>query len=80
MEGTEIDDQVRSSCVYPRDMLNDIGFFFGMGRMATPIVIFADGATVIGWNDQDARMLLQEKIKDQIFYPTVEARGSNSQR
>jgi hypothetical protein len=80
MEGTEINDQVRSSCVYPRDMLNDIGFFFGMGRMATPIVIFADGATVIGWNDQGARMLLQEKIKDQIFYPTIEARGSHSQR
>lgn len=68
MQGSEINGRAKTSCQYPRDMLNDIGFFLGMGRMATPIVVFADGSTVIGWNDQNAWMLLRKKISEQIFF------------
>ena len=62
----------RPGCTYPRDMLGDIGFFFGQGRLATPIVVFADGSTVTGWDDQRARARLREKIAQQIFFPVRE--------
>ena len=62
----------RPGCTYPRDMLGDIGFFFGQGRLATPIVVFADGSTVTGWDDRRARARLREKIAQQIFFPVRE--------
>jgi glycyl-tRNA synthetase beta chain len=42
------------------------------GRLATPIVVFADGSTVTGWDDQRARARLREKIAQQIFFPVRE--------
>lgn len=67
MQGSEINGQAKTSCQYPRDMLNDIGFFLGMGRLATPIVIFADGFTITGWGEQ-GHALLRQKISDKIFF------------
>ena len=62
----------RPGCAYPRDMLGDIGFFFGQGRLATPIVVFADGSTVAGWDDQRAPARLREKIAQQIYFSVRE--------
>lgn len=61
------DDLPKPACDYPRDMLSDIGFFFGMGRPVTPIVIFADGFTITGWGEQ-GQVLLRQKIGDKIFF------------
>jgi len=74
MQGVRNDIQPRSSCEYPRDMLTDIGFFFGMGRLATPIVIFADGTTITGWDDKDI-LTLQDKIERKTFFPSPEKLG-----
>lgn len=61
------DDLLKLPCDYPRDMLNDVGFFFGMGRPVTPIVIFADGFTITGWGEQ-GQVLLRQKISDKVFF------------
>lgn len=69
MHGNRLDSPSVPSCSYPRDMLDDIGFFFGQGRLVTPIVVFADGSTVSGWDDLRGRARLREKISKQIFFP-----------
>lgn len=68
MKNTQADIRPQTSCAYPRDMLQDIGFFFSTGRGATPVVIFADGSTITGWDDQQAPAMLREKIKQKIFF------------
>jgi len=67
MQNTGADGLPKPACEYPRDMLNDIGFFLGMGRLATPIVIFADGFTITGWGEQ-GQVLLRQKISDKVFF------------
>jgi protein disulfide-isomerase len=74
MQGARNANQPRSSCEYPRDMLTDIGFFFGMGRLATPIVIFADGSTITGWDDKDI-LTLQDKVERKTFFQSPEKLG-----
>lgn len=69
MHGSQVDSKQRPSCAYPRDMLGDIGFFVGRGRVVTPIVVFADGSTITGWDDEHALARLREKIAQKIFFP-----------
>jgi len=70
MQGGPVDNTPRPSCTYPRDMLGDIGFFIGRGRIVTPIVAFADGTTITGWDDERALVRLREKIAQQVFFPS----------
>ncbi|CAD6871693.1 thioredoxin fold domain-containing protein [Methylomonas fluvii] len=69
IRGNTSSEPTSADCSYPREMMNDIGFFLGMGRMATPIVVFADGSTISGWDDHQALALLREKIKQSLFFP-----------
>ncbi len=72
MQGRQIDSIPMPSCTYPRDMLADIGFFVGRGRVVTPIVVFADGSTISGWDDEQGLVRLREKIAQKIFFPSFE--------
>ena len=69
MQGSQVDSTPKPLCTYPRDMLGDIGFFIGRGRIVTPIVAFADGTTITGWDDERALARLREKIAQQVFFP-----------
>lgn len=50
----------RPDCRYPRDTMVDIGFFLGRGRLATPIVVFADGSSIVGWDGERAPARLKQ--------------------
>lgn len=69
MHNVATDHTKKPNCVYPVDMMKDIGFFFGFGRLATPVVIFADGSTITGWEDERGLAVLREKIAQKLFYP-----------
>ncbi|MCM8594777.1 thioredoxin fold domain-containing protein [Accumulibacter sp.] len=69
MHGRPVSGAPRPSCAYPRELLGDIGFFFGQGRVATPIVVFADGSTISGWDDQKGPARLREKLAQGVFFP-----------
>ena len=70
MQGGQVNNTPRPGCVYQRDMLGDIGFFIGRGHPVTPIVAFADGTTITGWDDEHALVRLREKIAQNIFFPS----------
>ena len=70
MQGGQVNSTPRPGCVYQRDMLGDIGFFIGRGHPVTPIVAFADGTTITGWDDEHALVRLREKIAQNIFFPS----------
>lgn len=58
----------RTGCAYPRDALIDVGFFLGGGRPATPVVVFADGSSIVGWDDQRAPQRMREKLEHEVFF------------
>lgn len=66
--GSGMQAPARPGCSYPRDLLVDIGFFLGRGRLATPIVVFADGSTVTGWDDRRGPQRLREMLGRQQFF------------
>ena len=76
IKGKNLASPSRLACSYPQNMLNDIGFFFGQGRAATPIAVFADGSTISGWDEQHGRVRLREKIAQQIYFPIMETSGT----
>ncbi len=69
--GSRPDGEVpeRKGCVYPRDTMVDIGFFVGQGRLATPIVVFADGTRITGWDDHQGPARLRAMLDRKLFFP-----------
>lgn len=59
----------REGCSYPRDTMVDIGFFLGRGRLATPIVVFADGSSIVGWDDERGPARLRQVIAGRQSFP-----------
>ena len=59
----------RPGCAYPRAMMTDIGFFLGRGRLATPIVVFADGSSVTGWDGERAPARLKQVLAQKLYFP-----------
>lgn len=59
----------RPGCSYPREMLVDLGFFLGRGRLATPIVVFADGSSVTGWDGERASARLRQVMARKLYFP-----------
>lgn len=59
----------RPGCVYPRQSMSDIGFFLGRGRLATPIVVFADGSSVTGWDDKVVPERFRRAIDAKMYFP-----------
>jgi protein disulfide-isomerase len=59
----------REGCRYPRDTMVDIGFFVGRGRLATPIVVFADGSSITGWDDERGPARLRQIIAGGPAFP-----------
>lgn len=58
----------RSGCSYPRDAFVDVGFFLGRGRLATPIVVFADGSTITGWDGERGPARMREMVERGAFF------------
>lgn len=52
----------RRDCSYPRGAFLDVGFFLGRGRLATPIITFADGSSIAGWDDRRGPARLREML------------------
>lgn len=59
----------RPGCAYPRAMMTDIGFFLGRGRLATPIVVFADGSSITGWDGERAPARLKQVLAQKLYFP-----------
>lgn len=59
----------REGCRYPHDTMIDIGFFLGRGRLATPIVVFADGSSIVGWDDERGPARLRQVIGGRQSFP-----------
>lgn len=59
----------REGCRYPHDTMVDIGFFLGRGRLATPIVVFADGSSIVGWDDERGPARLRQVIAGGPAFP-----------
>lgn len=66
--GAPIQTREREGCTYPREKLVDIGFFLGRGRPATPIVVFADGSSIAGWDDRRASERMHDMLARKIFF------------
>lgn len=58
----------RANCAYPQEELIDIGFFLARGRPVTPIVVFSDGSSISGWDDQRAPQRVREKLENGAFF------------
>lgn len=58
----------RAGCRYPKDQMVDLGYFLGRGRLATPIVVFADGTGITGWDDQLGPARLREMLAGERFF------------
>ena len=59
---------VQTDCRYPREQLVDLGYFLGRGRLATPIVVFADGTGITGWDDRLGPERLREMLAGKRFF------------
>ena len=58
----------RPGCAYPREAMVDVGFFLGRGRLATPIVVFADGTGITGWDNSHGPARLREMLAGKRFF------------
>lgn len=59
----------RRGCSYPRETFLDIGFFVGRGRLVTPIVVFADGSSITGWDGERGPARLKEVLAQKRYFP-----------
>lgn len=60
--------EARADCGYPRDQMVDLGYFLGRGRLATPLVVFADGTGITGWDDRLGPERLREMLSGKRFF------------
>ncbi len=58
----------RSGCSYPRGAFVDVGFFLGRGRPATPIIVFADGSSISGWDGERGAARMREMLGRGVFF------------